>query len=88
MWATAVGRLPFVGTCSVWRDAESLAAFAYGQPGSGHGDAMRADRLNAFHRRSAFVRCRPYAAVGRIDGHDPLGNHELRLLDHRSHTGA
>lgn len=72
LWATGLGRVPFVGTCSVWRDAASTRAYAYGSPGSSHGVAMEADRRNPFHHRAAFIRSRPYAASGLVDGRDPL----------------
>jgi hypothetical protein len=33
---------------------------------------IRADRARPFHRRSAFVRFRPYRCVGRLAGRNPL----------------
>ena len=71
IWATGMGMLPFVGTCSVWRSADALAAFAY-RSGSPHIRAIAADRLDPFHHRSAFVRLRPYASTGALSGTNPL----------------
>lgn len=72
LWATGMGMPPFVGTCSLWKDAESLSRFAYGDGSSGHGQAMSEDHRDKFHRVSAFVRCRPYDSVGQLSGKNPL----------------
>lgn len=72
IWATGFGRPPFVGTCSLWRDAAALHAFAYGAAGSAHGHAMADDRGDPFHRVSAFVRFRPRVSVGGLSGANPL----------------
>jgi hypothetical protein len=72
VWATGMGRPPFVGTCSVWDDAAAMSTFAYGRTPSGHASAMSADRRRPFHHRSAFVRLRPYAVAGSLGGVNPL----------------
>lgn len=74
IWATGFGRPPFVGTCSIWRDAAALHAFAYRAPASAHGHAMADDRGDPFHRVSAFVRFRPQASVGGLSGANPLAS--------------
>jgi hypothetical protein len=71
-WATALARPPFVGTCSLWESTDALTAYAYGTVEPAHPDAIAADRAAPFHRRSAFVRFRPYAAEGGLDGTNPL----------------
>jgi hypothetical protein len=72
VWATGLGRPPFVGTCSLWRDTRSLAAYAYGTAPPAHADAVAAGNARPFHHRQAFIRFRPYASVGRLVGHNPL----------------
>lgn len=71
LWATGMGLPPFVGTCSLWKDAESLSRYAYGASSAGHGQAMLADHRDNFHRLSALVRCRPYDSVGKLGGVNP-----------------
>lgn len=72
IWATGMGRPPFVGTCSLWRDADALEAFAYRDGSSPHRAAMAADRKEPFHVVSAFVRFRPYASEGGLGGTNSL----------------
>jgi hypothetical protein len=71
--ATALARPPrLVATFSLWRTAASMRAYAYGETGEAHRDASRAHGARPFHHESAFVRFRPYAALGAWDGLDPL----------------
>lgn len=72
IWSTAVARPPFVATCSLWSSTEALATYAYGRREPAHADAVAADRAQPFHHRSAFIRFRPYASEGRLDGRNPL----------------
>jgi hypothetical protein len=71
-WGTGFGMLPFVGTCSLWTDAPALLDYAYNDPTSGHGQAMAANRVDAFHHSAAFIRFRPYAPMGQLRGRNPL----------------
>ena len=72
VWATALARPPFVGTCSLWESTDALTAYAYGPVDPAHPDAIAADRAAPFHHRSAFVRFRPYGTEGGLDGRNPL----------------
>jgi hypothetical protein len=72
LWATGMARPPFVATCSLWSSTEALATYAYGREHPAHSAAVTADRARAFHHRSAFVRFRPYASEGRLEGRNPL----------------
>ena len=72
IWATGMARPPFVATCSLWSSTEALADYAYGREQPAHSAAIAADRARAFHHRSAFVRFRPYASEGGLDGRNPL----------------
>jgi hypothetical protein len=72
IWATGIGRPPFFATCSLWQSADASTAYAYTQ-GEGHNDAITAGRAKPFHHQEAFVRFRPYAAAGHLDGRNPLG---------------
>jgi hypothetical protein len=71
IWGTALVRPPFVATCSLWESAEASTAYAYTQ-GDAHDDAIAAGRVKPFHHQEAFVRFRPYASVGHLDGRNPL----------------
>ena len=71
-WATAMARPPFVATCSLWESSEALSAYAYGDADGGHPAAITAHRSKPFHHESVFVRFRPYASSGHLDGKNPL----------------
>jgi hypothetical protein len=66
--STALARpsFRFLATFSLWRSAGEMKSFAYGKAGPGHLNAIRAQNAKAFHRESAFIRFRPYAAVGTV----------------------
>jgi spheroidene monooxygenase len=70
IWATGLARPPFVSTCSLWEDADSIAAYAFA-PGA-HATAMALDRARPFHHIEAFIRFRPYAVAGELGGNNPL----------------
>jgi hypothetical protein len=72
VWGTGLARPPFVATCSLWSSGEALTTYAYDHREPAHADAIAADRARPFHKRSAFVRFRPYASEGRLDGRNPL----------------
>lgn len=71
IWACGMGKPPFFATCSLWESSDALSAYAYGDVPA-HPDAIAADRAKPFHRQSAFVRFRPYASEGHLDGKNPL----------------
>jgi hypothetical protein len=81
-WATGLARPPFVATCSLWQSAEAATAYAYGQSEAPHPAAITADRGKPFHHQSAFIRFRPYASAGRLDGKNPLAEHWLAEAPH------
>jgi hypothetical protein len=70
---TGLARPPrLVATFSLWRSAAAMRAYALGQSGKGHLDALRAHRAKPFHHESTFARFRPYVPVGEWDGREPL----------------
>jgi hypothetical protein len=75
-WATGMARPPFLSTCSLWQSSDALSAYAFTQGGAHHG-AIAADRGKPFHHQSAFIRFRPYASAGSLDGKNPLREHWL-----------
>jgi hypothetical protein len=75
LWATGMARPPFVATCSLWESSDALSDYAYGDAGDPHPGAIAADRAKPFHHREAFIRFRPYASEGRLDGRNPLPEH-------------
>jgi hypothetical protein len=77
IWATGIGRPPFVATCSLWESAQAAATYAYGPSDAGHQAAITTDRVRPFHHESAFIRFRPYGAQGRLDGKNRLPENSL-----------
>ena len=67
LWATGLARPPLVATFSLWRSTAALTSYAYRD--RAHAEVLRA---RPFHRRSAFVRFRPYQSEGWLDGRNPL----------------
>ena len=72
IWATGFARPPFVATCSIWQTTEALSDYAYGAAERGHPAAISGQRKKPFHHESAFIRFRPYASEGRLEGKNPL----------------
>ena len=79
LWATGVAKPPFVSTCSLWESAESSMAYAFTH-GQQHHDAIRVDRATPFHHQQAFIRFRPYASKGSLEGKNPLAERVLTPL--------
>jgi hypothetical protein len=77
IWVTGVARPPFVCTFSLWESADAARAYAF-TPGA-HNDAIAQGRAEPFHKREAFVRFRPYAVTGRLDGRNPLSEAMLSV---------
>ena len=71
IWATAMARPPFVGTCSLWESSDAIAAYAYGEEPP-HPDAIAAGRAKPFHHQEVFIRFRPYGSEGSLAGRNPL----------------
>lgn len=70
--STAFARLPdLVSTFSLWRSATEMRDYATRRDGA-HRAAVAKDREHPFHRRSAFIRFRPYATRGEWGGRNPL----------------
>lgn len=73
IWATALTRPPFISTCSLWESTKELSTYAYGNTEPGHLNAIHADDSSGgFHHQSAFIRFRPVAVRGHLDGRNPL----------------
>ena len=72
IWATGLARPPFVSTCSLWESAHAISEYAYGRERPAHPAAIATDRAKPFHHQSAFIRFRPYASDGSLDGRNPL----------------
>lgn len=72
IWGTAVAMPPFFATVSLWDSSRSLSTYAYGRSQPAHHDAIEVDKAKPFHYESAFVRFRPYASKGSLDGKNAL----------------
>ena len=72
IWATGLAKPPFVCTCSLWQSSDALSAYAYGDETAAHPNAIAANTAKGFHHQSAFIRFRPYASEGKLDGRNPL----------------
>ena len=77
VWGTALARPPFVATCSLWESARAITSYAYGGGDPGHPDAIAEQQRKDFHKRSAFVRFRPYEVDGSLSGKNALPEHAL-----------
>jgi hypothetical protein len=71
IWGTGLARPPFVATCSLWSGEDAIAAYAFDGAGA-HPGVITADRARPFHHQQAFVRFRPVAESGALDGTNPL----------------
>jgi quinol monooxygenase YgiN len=67
-----IGEAPFYkqATFSVWKDIESVKAFAY--LSKEHADVIRKTREEAWYSEELFARFRPIKAWGTLQGSDPL----------------
>ena len=72
IWATGLARPPFVSTCSLWESTRALTTYAFGHADPAHPEAIAEGEGKAFHHRQVFIRFRPYASVGGLDGRNPL----------------
>jgi hypothetical protein len=72
IWATALARPPFVSTCSLWESTRALSTYAYGRAEPAHPEAIAAGERKPFHKQQAFIRFRPTATAGALDGRNPL----------------
>ncbi len=72
VWATGLARPPFVSTFSLWESTRALATYAYGHAEPAHPSAIAEGERKPFHSRQVFIRFRPYASVGGLDGRNPL----------------
>lgn len=81
VWGTGLGRPPFVCTFSMWESTRALMTYAYGHSEPEHSDAITEGETKAFHHQSAFIRFRPYAAVGHLDAKNPLAEDALARVD-------
>ncbi len=77
VWGTGLGRPPFVCTFSIWESTRALTTYAYGHAEPEHSQAIAAGETKPFHHQSAFIRFRPYAAIGHLDGKNPLAANAL-----------
>jgi hypothetical protein len=77
IWGTALTRPPFMATCSLWESTRAVSTYAYGHGQPAHSNAIDVDKAKPFHHESAFVRFRPYAAHGHLDGRNPLPEHAV-----------
>lgn len=72
IWATALTRPPFVGTCSLWESTEAISRYAYGRGRPQHSAALDEWRTKGFHHVEAYIRFRPVAMSGSLGGRNPL----------------
>jgi hypothetical protein len=79
-WATGIARVPkIVSTFSLWESTKGAATYAYGNRQPAHSDAIAKSEVKPFHHQQAFIRFRPYAAQGHLDGRNPLAAEARRV---------
>jgi hypothetical protein len=79
-WATGIARVPKIfSTFSLWESTRAAATFAYGRRQPAHADAIAKGEAKPFHHQQAFIRFRPYGALGHLDGRNPLAAEALRV---------
>jgi hypothetical protein len=79
IWATGLARPPFVSTFSLWESSRGLATYAFGRSDAAHPEAIAEGERKPFHKQQAFIRFRPYAAEGHLDGRNPLAENALAV---------
>jgi hypothetical protein len=57
---------------SLWESSDAAMDYAYSGQQAGHPEAVAANRVKPFHHQQAFIRFRPYASNGKLDGKNPL----------------
>ncbi len=72
VWATGLGRPPYVATCSIWESTAAIAAYAFDDRTAAHPLAISADRDRPFHHQEAFIRFRPVDSAGSLQGVNAL----------------
>ena len=73
LWGTGIANPPsFFSTVSLWESTKAVSTYAYGNREPAHPDAIASGEAKPFHHEQAFIRFRPYAAQGRLDGKNPL----------------
>ncbi|HET9728487.1 MAG TPA: spheroidene monooxygenase [Acidimicrobiia bacterium] len=77
IWATGLGRPPYVATCSLWEGYDAINKYAFADKSAAHPRAIAADARKGFHHQEAFIRFRPYAATGALTGKNALSEHSL-----------
>jgi hypothetical protein len=77
IWATGLGRPPFVATCSLWRDYDSIANYAFQPRDAAHPRAIAEGQAKPFHKQEAFIRFKPYEIAGTLVGKNPLAAEAL-----------
>ncbi len=80
IFASGFAKPPLVGTFSLWESTTAMSAAAYGHNRPGHAEAIAEGDRKEFHHESAFIRFRPYAAVGHLDGTNPLAASSLEAI--------
>jgi hypothetical protein len=73
VWTTGLAKpVSFVATCSLWESTRALSTYAYGTKDPGHPDAITSGDAKPFHHEQIFIRFRPYASHGKLDGKNAL----------------
>ena len=81
-WATGIARVPkIVSTFSLWESTKGAATYAYGNRQPAH---SRSPGESPFHHQQAFIRFRPYAAQGHLDGKEIAAAEALASARRRS----
>jgi hypothetical protein len=70
--SVGIGEMPWIkqATLSFWENQEAMKSFAYKT--QRHAEVIRKTRIENWYAEEMFVRFKPLAAVGSLNGSDPL----------------
>jgi hypothetical protein len=77
IWATGLGRPPYVATCSIWENQSAIATYAFDDTSAAHPRAIAQGRAKPFHHQEAFIRFEPYRVGGHLEGNNALAAEAL-----------
>ena len=79
VFTSAVLRLPFMASVSLWESDEAAMDYAYSGHQAGHPEAIAAGRATSFHHQQAFIRFAIDEIRGSLGGRNSLPPNAVRV---------